>query len=107
MLGYKIGLPLKENLGLALQVIRYHHEKLDGSGYPDGLKGDEIPLVARIVGVVDIYDALITDRPYRKGMPKEKAFSILQEEAAANKIDPAVVEKLLSYCGGSEPNEYQ
>jgi putative two-component system response regulator len=98
MIGYRIGLPLQENLGLALQVIRYHHEKLDGSGYPDGLKGEEIPIVAKIVGVVDIYDALITDRPYRKGMPKEKAFSILTEEAAAGKIDQTIVEILISYC---------
>lgn len=97
-LGYQIGLPLKENLGLALQVIRYHHEKLDGSGYPDGLSADEIPVVAKIVGVVDIYDALITDRPYRKGMPREKAFSILTEEASAGKIDKDVVNRLISYC---------
>jgi putative two-component system response regulator len=98
ILGYQIGLPLKENLGLALQVIRYHHEKLDGSGYPDGLIADEIPMVAKIVGVVDIYDALITDRPYRKGMPREKAFSILKEEAAAEKIDKDVVNRLISFC---------
>jgi putative two-component system response regulator len=98
VLGYQIGLPLKENLGLALQVIRYHHEKLDGSGYPDGLSATEIPMVARIVGVVDIYDALITDRPYRSGMSREKAFSILSAEAAAGKIDKDVVNKLISYC---------
>ncbi|MDY0325389.1 MAG: response regulator [Candidatus Cloacimonadaceae bacterium] len=96
-LGYQIGLPLKANLGLALQVIRHHHEKLDGSGYPDGLTGEEIPMVARIVGVVDIFDALVTDRPYRKGMRREKAFMILREEAANKKIDATIVEKLISY----------
>jgi putative two-component system response regulator len=94
-IGYKICLPLKKNLGLALDIIRHHHEKLDGSGYPDGLKGEEIPMVARIMAVVDIYDALITDRPYRKGMSKEKAFGILREEALEGKLDKKVVELLI------------
>lgn len=102
ILGYQIGMPLKENLGMALQVIRYHHEKLDGSGYPDGLKAEEIPMVAKIVGVVDIFDALLTDRPYRKGMPKDKAFAILREEADAGKIDKQIVDKLIAYCS-SDP----
>ncbi|RJQ60507.1 MAG: diguanylate cyclase [Desulfobacteraceae bacterium] len=90
-IGYRICSPLKKNLGFALDVIRHHHEKLDGSGYPDGLKGEEIPTVARIMAVADIYDALITDRPYRKGMPKEAAFGILRKEASENKLDPEVV----------------
>ena len=84
-----------KNLGPALEVIRHHHEKLDGSGYPDGLKGDEISMAARIMGVVDIYDALITDRPYRKGMSKEKALAILREEAEGGKLDKEVVEVLI------------
>ena len=94
-IGYKICLPLKKNLGLALDVIRHHHEKLDGSGYPDGLKGEEVPMVARIMAVVDIYDALITNRPYRKGMSREKAFRILREEAGEGKLDTKVVELLI------------
>ena len=93
--GCKICLPLMKNLGPALEVIRHHHEKLDGSGYPDGLKGDEISVAARVMGVVDIYDALITDRPYRKGMSKEKAFEILREEAERDKLDKEVVEVLI------------
>jgi len=93
-IGYKICLPLKKNLGLALDIIRHHHEKLDGSGYPDGLKGEEIPMVARIMAVVDIYDALITDRPYRKGMSRKKAFRILIEETGEGKLDKKVVELL-------------
>ncbi|UCF91968.1 MAG: hypothetical protein JSW39_27485, partial [Desulfobacterales bacterium] len=74
---------------------RHHHEKLDGSGYPDGLQGEEIPTVARVMAVVDIYDALITDRPYRKGMTREKAFSILRAEGAEGKLDQEVVEHLI------------
>jgi len=96
--GYRICSPLKKNLGSALDIIRHHHEKLDGTGYPDGLKGDEVSMVARIMAVADIYDALITDRPYRKGMPKEKAFHILREEADEGKLDKGVVDCLLEFA---------
>ena len=94
-IGYRICLPLKKNLGAALDVVRHHHEKMDGSGYPDGLKGDEIAMVARIMAVVDIYDALITDRPYRKGLSREKAMAILTEDARTGKLDQAVVTGLI------------
>ena len=94
-IGHKICLPLKRTLGHALDMIQHHHEKLDGSGYPDGLTDNEIPTVARIMAVVDIYDALITDRPYRKGMAREKALSILKEEADEGKLDKRVVDLLL------------
>ncbi len=93
--GYDICLPLKKNLGPALNVIRHHHEKLDGSGYPDGLKSDEINMPNRIMAVVDIYDALTTDRPYRSKMPTDKAISILREEATGGKLDTEVVEALI------------
>ena len=94
-IGYQICLPMKSNLGLALDVIRHHHEKLDGSSYPDGLKGDEVSLAARIMCVVDIYDALVTERPYRKAMSKEKAIGILQEEVGQYKLDNRVVNELI------------
>ena len=64
-----------------IPIVKYHHERLDGKGYPEGLKGEEIPLEARIVSVADAYHALVSDRPYRKGMSVEKACSILQEGA--------------------------
>ncbi|MBR1424060.1 diguanylate cyclase [bacterium] len=64
-----------------IPIVKYHHERLDGKGYPEGLKGEEIPLEARIVSVADAYHALVSDRPYRKGMPIEKACAILQEGA--------------------------
>jgi putative two-component system response regulator len=104
-LGCKICLPLKKNLGSALDVIRYHHEKLDGSGYPDGLKGEEIPNVARVMAIVDIYDALITDRPYRKGMTKDKALRILREEAQEGKLDKEILEKLEEMIGATTDQE--
>ncbi len=93
-LGHRICLPLKKNLGSALKVIRHHHEMLDGTGYPDGLKGNEISMVARIMVVSDIYDALITDRPYRKRMSKEKALGILRQMVFEGKLDKQVVENL-------------
>ncbi|MFH1077088.1 MAG: HD domain-containing phosphohydrolase [Pseudomonadota bacterium] len=94
-IGYTICMPLKSTIGSALEVIRHHHEKLDGSGYPDGLRGDEISMPTRIMAVTDIYDALTTDRPYRKGMPREKAISILRDEAGQGKLDKTVVEQLV------------
>jgi putative two-component system response regulator len=94
--GYDICSPLKKTLGPALDAIRHHHERLDGSGYPDGLQGSEISLVARVMAAVDIYDALRTERPYRKGMPKNMALAILRREADEGKLDSQVVECLAS-----------
>ncbi len=91
LLGYQICLPLKDNLGLALDAIRHHHEKLDGSGYPDGLKGEEIRIGSRILAVADIYDALTTDRPYRDGFSMEKAFMIIDEDVQRGKLDAQIV----------------
>ena len=71
-------------------IVRYHHEKWDGSGYPKGLRGDKIPLVARIISVVDFYDATRCDRPYRKGMRREESLSLLQS-MAGTAFDPGVV----------------
>ena len=62
-------------------IVRHHHERLDGSGYPDRLRGEEIPLGARIIAVVDSYDALTSARPYRDPLSQEAAISILKEEA--------------------------
>lgn len=70
-----------EALSHLIPIVKYHHEQINGNGYPEGLKGDEIPLSARIVAVADTYHALISDRPYRKGMSVEKACQILQEGA--------------------------
>lgn len=61
------------------EICRYHHEKYDGKGYPDGLKGDEIPISAQIVSIADCYDALTTERVYKKAFPKEKAFQMIQD----------------------------
>ena len=90
-IGFKICNPLRQNLGKALEVVRHHHERLDGSGYPDGLKGSAVSMVSRIIAVADIYDALTSDRPYRKAMSKENALKILQKESREGKLDKDVV----------------
>ena len=91
--------PLQKTLGLALDVIRHHHEKLDGSGYPDGLKGEDISIIARIAGIVDIFDALIANRPYRSAMSRKDAFKILHEEADGGKLDKEIVVHLIEMVG--------
>jgi response regulator RpfG family c-di-GMP phosphodiesterase len=75
----------------ALCIILSHHERLDGKGYPEGLKGDKIPFWARMTAVADTYDALTSDRPYRKGMSKEKALQII-EDVSGSQLCPDCVE---------------
>jgi len=77
-------------------IVRYHHEKWDGSGYPKGLKGEAIPLVARIISVVDFYDATRCDRPYRKGMKREESLALLRS-MVGSAFDPHVVEKFIQH----------
>lgn len=75
-----------------LPIIRHHHEKMDGSGYPDGLAGEDIPITARIMTVVDVFDALSTDRPYRAALAPEKVFEIMASEVSKGWWDPSVFE---------------
>ncbi|HHR84725.1 MAG TPA: HD-GYP domain-containing protein, partial [Candidatus Acetothermia bacterium] len=74
-------------------AVRHEHEHWDGSGYPDGLKGEEIPLIARIITAADVYDALSTDRPYRKAFSREKSLEILQK-MRGKELDPKVADAL-------------
>jgi HD-GYP domain-containing protein (c-di-GMP phosphodiesterase class II) len=78
----------------AYPVVYHHHERWDGKGYPDGLGAERIPLGARIVAVVDAFDAMTSDRPYRNAMPLEEAVSILKD-GAGKQWDPRVVRTLL------------
>jgi putative two-component system response regulator len=89
ILGERICAPLK-SFRFVLPVIRHHHEKLDGSGYPDGLKGEEIPLTARVLQIVDVYDALTTDRPYKSAFTSVKALEIMEEEVNKGWWDPRI-----------------
>ncbi len=80
LVGERICAPLK-TFRLVLPIIRHHHEKHDGSGYPDGLAGEEIPLTARILQLSDVYDALTTDRPYKVAFAPEVALDLMEDEA--------------------------
>jgi putative two-component system response regulator len=73
-------------------IVRHHHERLDGRGYPDRLVGDAIPLLAQIVSVVDVFDALTTDRPYRNALPIETAYEMLHREARSGWCPPSLVD---------------
>ncbi|MFQ5521350.1 MAG: HD-GYP domain-containing protein, partial [Candidatus Methylomirabilia bacterium] len=76
-------------------VIRHHHERWNGSGYPDGLAGDAIPLTVQILGLVDVYDALVTRRPYKPPFAREEAMKILQKEAADDLWNPKLLDEFL------------
>lgn len=79
-------------------VVRYHHERWDGTGYPAGLKGERIPLVARIIAAVDFYDSTRCERPYRAGMTREESLELLRSKAGKS-FDPAVVEMFVRHVG--------
>ena len=73
-------------------IVRHHHERLDGSGYPDGLRSAQVPLLAQIVGIVDVFDALTTERPYRGARPYGEAFEVLSDEASKGWRDRSLVD---------------
>ncbi len=78
-----------------LPLIRHHHERWDGSGYPDGLRGEQIPLGARVLQVADIYDALVSPRPYKPAYSPQQSLQIMKREAECGWRDPAVVDLFL------------
>jgi len=90
MIGYQILCQLR-NLAQILPGVRHHHEAYNGKGYPDKLKGEGIPLMARIIAVADSYDAMVSDRPYRKGMPIERLEEIFRR-GAGEQWDPRVID---------------
>jgi putative two-component system response regulator len=84
-------------------IMKYHHERWNGTGYPDGLSAEEIPLGARIIAVVDVYDALQTERPYKPALSQAEAVRILESETAAGSWDPQVVTAFLGVLRDLEP----
>jgi putative two-component system response regulator len=93
VVGERICAPLK-SFRMVLPIIRHHHEHHDGTGYPDKLRGDQIPITARILQIVDVFDALTTNRPYRAALSMEKAFAILREECRRGWWDLRLVNEL-------------
>ncbi|MFH1487749.1 MAG: HD-GYP domain-containing protein [Pseudomonadota bacterium] len=102
--GYDILRPIEQLEG-SLQGILHHHQRMDGKGYPGGLAGDDIPLIARIISVADTFDAITSSRAYRDARSAEKAFTIL-EEVAGKQLDPVLVDTFKRvYGAGSGPDE--
>jgi putative two-component system response regulator len=93
--GEEICRPMK-SLWPVLPIIRNHHERWDGTGYPDGLAGEDIPLLARILQVADIYDALITERPYKPALSQQETFAVMEEEVRRGWRDPELVPLFVS-----------
>ena len=100
--GVRILEPLR-SVRVLLPLVRWHHERIDGCGYPDGLRGEAIPLLVRILSVADIYDAVSSDRPYREAMTQAQAIGILQHEAAHGGLDRDLVRRFCELQAGPPP----
>lgn len=103
VVGERICAPLK-SFRYVLPIVRHHHEKLDGSGYPDGLKGDAIPITARVLQIVDVYDALTTERPYKKAFSIPEALQTMQQEVAKGWWDPHIFAEFEQLLGSGAAN---
>ncbi|MFQ5883065.1 MAG: HD domain-containing phosphohydrolase [Candidatus Methylomirabilales bacterium] len=99
VVGERICQPLR-SMRLVLPIIRHHHERWDGTGYPDELKGEAIPLTARILQMVDVFDALISHRPYKPALSPAKAREVLQQETSRGWYDPTLVAEFLAMMNG-------
>jgi putative two-component system response regulator len=102
--GCDICAPLKP-LAPVLPIIRHHKEHFDGTGYPDGLRGDEIPVKAQIVGIVDVYSALTNDRPFRRAKSQNEAIEILRHRAKQGIHDPELVDRFCDMIKEEAPSE--
>ena len=91
VIGWEICRPLRTMAPL-LDLIRGHHERLDGRGYPDALRDDAVPVPMRCLTIADVYDAITSDRSYRKALPRDRAFQIMSEEASTGMWDPRLVD---------------
>lgn len=91
IVGERICAPLRSFRDV-LPIIRHHHEKMDGSGYPDGLKGEQIPITVRVMTIVDIYDSLTTDRSYRRALSPDDAIRVLRDETERGWWDAALLD---------------
>lgn len=96
LIGEKICKPLRTMRGV-IPIIRYHHERWDGSGYPDGLVGEEIPYLAQVFQIIDIYDALTSERPYKRALSPEEALEVIAEETAKGWRNPELVQQFTEF----------
>ena len=104
LIGEEICKPLRTTRGVR-PIIRHHHERWDGSGYPDGLQGNDIPYLAQIFQVIDIYDALTSERPYKPAFPPQEALAILQAETERGWRNPQLVAQFTRFiCDREQGN---
>jgi putative two-component system response regulator len=101
LIGQQICQPLRTMRGV-VPIIRHHHERWDGSGYPDGLVGAQIPYLAQVFQVIDIYDALTSERPYKKAFTPEEALKIFDEETAKGWRNPELIEQFKEFIQSVE-----
>ncbi|MCX5716827.1 MAG: response regulator [Nitrospirae bacterium] len=99
IIGEKICRPLY-SLSVILPAIRHHHERWDGEGFPDELKGEQIPVMARILSIADTFDAMVSERPYRSPISIEEAIKKMGQEKNSGQWDPALLEKFVEMMGG-------
>ncbi len=97
--GARIVEPLRSARDI-LPLIRWHHERINGTGYPDGLAGDAIPHLVRILSVADVYDALASDRPYRSAMPHNQCWEVMKKDSAQGGLDPELVQHFFDIVSG-------
>src|ERR687886_1580291 len=96
LIGERICKPLRSMRGV-LPIIRYHHERWDGTGYPDGLLGDDIPYLAQVFQIIDIYDALTSERPYKRAFTPADALEIITQETQRGWRNPKLVKQFTEF----------
>jgi putative two-component system response regulator len=96
LIGEKICKPLRTMRGV-IPIIRYHHERWDGSGYPDGLVAQEIPYLAQVFQIIDIYDALTSERPYKRALSPEEALEVIAEETEKGWRNPELIKQFTEF----------
>ncbi len=106
LIGEHICQALRSTRGV-IPIIRHHHERWDGSGYPDGLKGNEIPELAQVFQIIDIYDALTSERPYKKAYTLEEALSIMKQETQSGWRNPELMDKFTNFIRFWQSNQNQ
>lgn len=104
LIGEKICQPMRNRRGV-LPIIRHHHERWDGSGYPDGLAGNKIPFLAQVFQILDIYDALTSERPHKQALTAAQALEIIAEETAKGWRNPQLAEQFTAFIRASEFGE--
>ncbi|WP_193197286.1 two-component system response regulator [Nostoc sp. MG11] len=104
LIGEKICQPLRSMRGV-IPIIRHHHERWDGSGYPDRLKGDNIPFLAQVFQLIDIYDALTSERPYKRAFTSEEALLVMREETDSGWRNPELMQQFTEFIHSFEDRE--